>query len=68
MRLTVAIYKEEIWYVAKCIQNSIASQGKTIEEAISNLKEALELYYEDIPKDQIFAEPEPLITSIEVGV
>jgi hypothetical protein len=27
--------------------NSIASQGKTIDEAIANLKEAISLYYED---------------------
>lgn len=29
----------------------MASQGKTVEEAIANLKEALELYYEDAPSD-----------------
>jgi len=31
----------------KTIENGIASQGKTIEESISNLKEAIELYYEE---------------------
>ena len=43
----VFITKEDDWYVANSIETDIASQGKTIEEAISNLKEALELYYED---------------------
>ena len=38
------IQKEEEWYVAKCLDNNVASQGKTIEEALKNLKEALELY------------------------
>ncbi|NDL68240.1 type II toxin-antitoxin system HicB family antitoxin [Anaerotalea alkaliphila] len=44
---TVVIQKEDDWYVAKCIENNVASQGHTIEEAIENLTEALQLYYED---------------------
>ena len=51
IKVTVLIQKEEDWYISKCVENNIASQGKTIEEAISNLKEALELYYEDEPHD-----------------
>jgi len=45
-RFNVIVQKEADWYVAKCVDNSVASQGKTIEEALGNLKEALELYYE----------------------
>ena len=40
----IVIIKEKEWYVAKYLDNSIASQGKTIEEALENLKGALELY------------------------
>lgn len=62
-KYNVIIEKEEEWYVAKCIDNNVASQGKTIEEALKNLKEAIELYYEDEeptkPKD-IF------VTTLEV--
>ncbi len=47
IKFNVIIQKEEKWYVAKCIDNSVASQGKTIEEAIANLKEALELFLQD---------------------
>lgn len=43
IQYNVMIQKEENWYVAKCIDNNVASQGKTIEEAMQNLKEALEL-------------------------
>lgn len=43
----VYITKEENWYVANSIETGVASQGKSIEEAIANLKEALELYFED---------------------
>jgi predicted RNase H-like HicB family nuclease len=46
--VTVLVQKEDNWYVAKCLENSVASQGKTIEESINNLHEALELYYDDI--------------------
>ena len=44
VKYNVMVQKEEKWYVAKCLDNSVASQGKTIEEALENLKEALELY------------------------
>ena len=43
----VKIEKGTEWYVATCIENNVASQGKSIDEAITNLKEAIELYYED---------------------
>ena len=33
-RFNVIVQKEENWYVAKCVDNSVASQGKTIEEAL----------------------------------
>jgi len=51
VKVTVIVQKEEEWYVAKCVENNVASQGKTIEESIENLREALELYYEDIVPD-----------------
>jgi predicted RNase H-like HicB family nuclease len=44
---TVKIELEEDWYVATCLENSLASQGKTIDEALVNLREAISLYYED---------------------
>ncbi len=47
MVCTVIVYKEDDAYIAKDIRTNIADQGDTIEEALSNLKEALELYYED---------------------
>lgn len=65
IKYNVMIQREENWYVAKCIDNSVASQGKTIEEAMENLKEALELYTQN-------EKPEPpkevFITTLEVAV
>jgi len=49
---TIKIELEEDWYVATCLENSIASQGKTIDEAMANLTEAITLYYEDEDKTE----------------
>ncbi|MBQ9233124.1 MAG: type II toxin-antitoxin system HicB family antitoxin [Lachnospiraceae bacterium] len=38
---------EEPWYIATDTVTNVTSQGKTILEAQTNLKEALELYFED---------------------
>jgi predicted RNase H-like HicB family nuclease len=46
-RFSAFVQKEGKWYVSWCPELDIASQGETIEEAIENLKEALELYLED---------------------
>lgn len=65
IKYNVIILKEEDWYVAKCIENNVASQAKTIEEALKNLKEAIELYYET---EQPVEPKEVLITTLEVAV
>ena len=44
---TIKIELEDEWYVATCLENNIASQGKTINDAMKNIKEAITLYYED---------------------
>ena len=43
------VYKEEPHYVAQCLNVDVSSFGGTVEEAISNLKEAVELHFEDEP-------------------
>ncbi|MFW6638812.1 type II toxin-antitoxin system HicB family antitoxin [Nocardiopsis algeriensis] len=56
-------------YVAEAVGVGVVSQGETVEEAVTNLREALELYFEDEP-----AEEEPvnnsaapvLLTSVDV--
>jgi predicted RNase H-like HicB family nuclease len=50
---TAVVHKEEDLYVAECPEVGTASQGPTFEEAISNLKEATELYLEEFPKPMI---------------
>lgn len=42
----VMVWPEDGVYIAKCPENSVASQGMMEQEAIDGLREALELYYE----------------------
>ena len=53
MRFTAVIVKEEKWYVAHCIELGVVSQGKTIEEAQKNLREAVELYIESFGEEDL---------------
>lgn len=51
-------------YVAVCPEVGTASQGKTIEEAVKNLKEATELYLEEFPME---SKERSIITTFEVA-
>ncbi|MBS3060767.1 MAG: type II toxin-antitoxin system HicB family antitoxin [DPANN group archaeon] len=62
--LTAALIKEEDMYIAKCPELGTVSQGRTIEEALANLKEATELYLEEFPLTQ---SPKVLLTTFEVS-
>jgi predicted RNase H-like HicB family nuclease len=64
MQLSAVVRKEGKLYVSWCPELDVASQGKSIEAALSNLKEAVELYLED--EDARSIEGTPLITTIEV--
>jgi predicted RNase H-like HicB family nuclease len=66
VQFTAAISHEGDWYVARCLQVEVASQGQSVEEALANLREALELYFEDEPlPDDI--QP-PIIAPVEVTI
>lgn len=52
-RYTAVVVKEEKWYVAHCVELGVVSQGKTIEQAQANLKEAVELYIESFGSDDL---------------
>lgn len=43
---TATVWREGNWYISQCREVDIASQGETEEEALANLKEALELHFE----------------------
>jgi len=61
---TVIIHKEEEIFVAECPEIGTVSQGFTIEEALSNLKEATELYLEEFPVSDL---SRSILTTFEVS-
>jgi predicted RNase H-like HicB family nuclease len=60
---SATVWQEGDWFVAQCLEVDVASQGRTKQEALKNLSEALELH---------FAQPRatvtPLLTTIEAEV
>jgi predicted RNase H-like HicB family nuclease len=44
---TAMVWSEDDEFVAQCLEIDIASQGETESEALTNLKEALELHFEE---------------------
>ena len=48
MKLTVEIYKVEKFFIARVPELGVTTQGKTIEEAKKNLKEAVQLHLESL--------------------
>ena len=51
-KFNVTVWQEDDWFVAQCLDVDIASQGKTEQEALANLQEAIELYFEE-PRETI---------------
>lgn len=60
--LSAVIHQEDDLYVAECPEVGTVSQGGSIEEALSNLKEATELYLEEFPLRSL---SRPLFTTFE---
>ncbi|HEV8648137.1 MAG TPA: type II toxin-antitoxin system HicB family antitoxin [Actinomycetes bacterium] len=49
LHLTAVVTPDDDWYMARCLEVAVVSQGPTPEAALDNLREALELYLEDEP-------------------
>ena len=52
---TASIWREDDWFIAQCLEVDVASQGESEEEALINLREAVELYFEP---------PQPSVKSV----
>ncbi|OGD91188.1 hypothetical protein A3D07_02050 [Candidatus Curtissbacteria bacterium RIFCSPHIGHO2_02_FULL_42_15] len=62
------IWKEGRWFVARSLEVEVASQGKTRKEAVENLHEALELYFEDEKKPAIAKIEQPRLHSFSLAL
>jgi predicted RNase H-like HicB family nuclease len=45
-QFAASVWWEGDWYIAQCLEGDVASQGESEDQALSNLREALELYFE----------------------
>lgn len=63
-RFSASVFREGGWYVAQCLEVDVASQGESEEEALENLKEAIEFHFE--PSGPT-TEPRLRIVEVEVG-
>ncbi len=69
-RLTAIIEREEDGFVALCPELDIASEGSSIEEARTNLVEALTLFFEAASPSEVSRRMhnEVFVTQVEVPV
>ncbi|KHO45669.1 MAG: hypothetical protein QS99_C0013G0024 [archaeon GW2011_AR4] len=61
MEYTAIIRKGEKQFVALCPEVDVVSQGHTVEEALKNLKEAVNLYIEEMGIPTEFSSKEAII-------
>ena len=63
MMLHARLAEEDGGVVAQCVEVDVASHGDTVDEAVANLREALELYFEGtpVPKDL------PVVARLEIA-
>jgi len=66
VNLTAVIRKGDKQYVALCPEVDVVSQGYTIEDALKNLKEAVELYSEEMGMPEEARTRETIIARFEV--
>ena len=63
------IYKEGKYYVSQSLNVDVASFGSSVEEATKNLKEALDLYFEDAPARKNYQKiSESLIGELNINI
>ncbi|MCD6327879.1 type II toxin-antitoxin system HicB family antitoxin [bacterium] len=63
----VSVVPEGKFFVARCAELDVTSQGETLPEALANIKEAIECYIESFGLDDLPESPvKPLWTTVEV--
>jgi predicted RNase H-like HicB family nuclease len=68
--LTANIWREGTGYVSHCPELDIASQGDTVEEAKTNLQEAVDLFFEVADASEVAGrlKSEMYVTALEVNI
>jgi predicted RNase H-like HicB family nuclease len=69
-KASVVIEKDEHWFYAWCPElKGCQCQGGTLEDAVANIREAIELYLETLPVEErdVLLSREILTTTVEVN-
>lgn len=66
MGFTAIIKKGEKQFVALCSELDVVSQGNSVEDALKNLKEAVELYIEEMGLPENMKPEDTMITHFEI--
>ncbi|RLB76934.1 MAG: type II toxin-antitoxin system HicB family antitoxin [Deltaproteobacteria bacterium] len=62
------IYNDGEFYCGKCLDFDVFTQGKTLDEVVNNLKEAIQLHFKDDQCDLLDFVPSPsLFTMMDLG-
>ena len=61
-QMAYVVYREDEFFVSQCLNVDVSSFGSTREEAVANLKEAVELHFQDEP-DSAYT----LVSDLNVG-
>ena len=64
--LKSVVWKEDGYYISQCLEVDVSSFGKTKKEALANLQDALQLYFEDVPLPVKPAIKNPFIASVRL--
>lgn len=54
--LKYVVYREGEYFVSQCLNVDVASFGESVDEAVANLKDAVELYLKDDPSPELYQE------------
>ena len=58
----VVVTESEGWYVAECMEAAVVTQGRTLDELVGNLREAVGLHLEGDDADQLGLSPKPRLS------
>ena len=67
LNLQSAVWKEGKFFVAQCLNVDVSSFGKTKKQALDNLWEALELYFEDVKIKKLIQVEKPELVKLSLN-
>ncbi|HEX9503521.1 MAG TPA: type II toxin-antitoxin system HicB family antitoxin [Patescibacteria group bacterium] len=66
IQLQCVVWKEGRYFVAQCLNTDVSSFGTTEKKALANLKEALELYFEDAKTNKLTRVEKPELANLSI--